>query len=211
MISCLCVSIILCSERRSTQRYSQRQTLFFTAITKFAIKNSVGEVERYYANKARQAPHVISCYTAGARLIGLNERQLEQEIRRMRKAAKKSNSPYAKPLPFVTLTSRKKKKPAGNSGKSQAAKGSHSAHRETTDDVTHGSDVSRISAGMTPEVITVPACDCDVESSEDLYDDHFQAGGFQRDRRPAVIVDDTLLVSLLLLFSILAKEMVFFF
>lgn len=97
------------AERSQTGAYSKRQTLFFTAITRFAIKNSLGEIERYYANKVRQAPHVISCYTAGARLIGLNDHQLEQEIRRMRKASKNAKSPYAKPLPFVTPSKRKPK------------------------------------------------------------------------------------------------------
>ena len=63
-------------ERQST--YSKRQNLLFSAITSFAMKNSMGEVEKYYAAKMRQAPHVISYYTAGVRLIGLNDRQLEQ-------------------------------------------------------------------------------------------------------------------------------------
>ena len=73
------------------------------------MKNSIGDVERYYAAKLRQAPHVISCYTAGARLIGLNERQLRQELRRMQKAAKNQDSPYAKPLPFVSMKKKGKK------------------------------------------------------------------------------------------------------
>ena len=60
----------------------------------------------------RQAPHVISSYTAGARLIGLSDRQLEQELRRMQKAAKDQDSPYAKPLPFVHVRKKTKKKPA---------------------------------------------------------------------------------------------------
>ena len=46
-------------EMDETGSYSRRQRLFFTAITRFAIKNSMGEIERYYANKMRQAPHVI--------------------------------------------------------------------------------------------------------------------------------------------------------
>lgn len=99
-------------ETQQEGEYSKRQTLFFTAITSFAIKNSLGEIERYYATKMRQAPHVISCYTAGARLIGLNDRQLEQEIVRMQKAAKNQSSPYAQPLPFFTVRKKKKKKVA---------------------------------------------------------------------------------------------------
>jgi hypothetical protein len=67
---------------------------------------------RYYAAKARHVPHVISFYTAGARLIGLNDYQLEQQIRRMRKQknVKNENSPYARPLPFLSLEKQSKKK-----------------------------------------------------------------------------------------------------
>ena len=43
----------------------------------------------------------FSFYTAGARLIGLNDRQLEQELKRLQKASKNQDSPYAK-LPFMT-------------------------------------------------------------------------------------------------------------
>ena len=60
--------------------------------------------------QVRHAPHVISCYTAGARLIGLNDKQLERQLRKMQKAAKNEKSPYAKPLPFVTVDKKKHKK-----------------------------------------------------------------------------------------------------
>lgn len=78
--------------------------MFFSAITKFALKNSLGEIGRYYANKARQVPHVINHYTAGARLIGLTDRQLAKHYKDMQasfKDQKLKNSPYAKPLQFV--------------------------------------------------------------------------------------------------------------
>lgn len=109
---------MVCSDKNSktpeedslTGDYSRRQKLFFTAITKFALKNSLGDIERYYAGKIRQAPHVINFYEDAVRLIGLNDRQLEMQLRKMQKAAKNSSSPYAKPLPFVTVSPRKKTK-----------------------------------------------------------------------------------------------------
>ncbi|XP_074640153.1 uncharacterized protein LOC141898228 [Tubulanus polymorphus] len=97
------------SGERHSRAYTKRQTLFFSAITKFAIKNSLGEIERYYAAKSRHTPHVISHYTAGARLIGLTDRQIERTLARFEKAAKGTNSPYAKPLHFVTPDQGKKK------------------------------------------------------------------------------------------------------
>jgi len=102
------------AQREEENGYSRRQRLFFTAITRFAIKNSMGEIERYYAGKMRQAPHVISFYTAGVRLIGLNDRQLELRLRKMQKESRGNDSPYAKPLPFVTVRPRKRKNKAGS-------------------------------------------------------------------------------------------------
>lgn len=64
---------------------------------------------RYYAAKAKQAPHVISFYSAGARLIGLTDHQLEQQIRRMMKQNKNQNSPYAQPLSFLSLGKKERK------------------------------------------------------------------------------------------------------
>ena len=107
------------ASREDVEGYSRRQRLFFTAITRFAIKNSMGEIERYYASKMRQAPHVISFYTAGVRLIGLNDRQLELRLRKMQKEARGHDSPYAKPLPFVTVRPRKKKRDVRRRGRSR--------------------------------------------------------------------------------------------
>ena len=56
---------------------------------------------------SHKVPHVISHYTAGVRLDGLNDKQLATAMRRMQKDAKKCDSPYAKPLPFVRLDSEK--------------------------------------------------------------------------------------------------------
>ena len=50
---------------------------------------------------------MISHYTAGARLIGLTTRQLTREMEKMQKTAEKNDSPYAKPLMFVHLGTRK--------------------------------------------------------------------------------------------------------
>ena len=53
-------------ERRGSgqSHYNPRQTLFFTAITSFAIKNSLGEVERYYASKVGSifSSHYFLCH-----------------------------------------------------------------------------------------------------------------------------------------------------
>ena len=85
------------------------------------MKNSLGDIERYYAAKARKVPHVISHYTAGARLIGLNDRQLEMCLRQMQKAAKNQDSPYAKPLQFV-MPARKKRTTKKREKKIEATK-----------------------------------------------------------------------------------------
>jgi len=63
----------------------------------------------------KEAPHVISHYTAGVRLIGLTTRQLERKMKEMQKSAAGNDSPYAKPLQFVHIgakpvVSRRKRK-----------------------------------------------------------------------------------------------------
>ena len=45
------------TEDTHSDGYSKRQRLFFTAITRFAIKNSM--IDNFYSHKGRQAPHVI--------------------------------------------------------------------------------------------------------------------------------------------------------
>ncbi|KAK3577550.1 hypothetical protein CHS0354_026517 [Potamilus streckersoni] len=82
--------------------YTKRQKLFYTAITKFSMKKTLQEIEKTYLSIAHQpAPHVLPYYTAGWHLIGLGPRHLEREIKRMQKKIGNSDSPYAKPLPFL--------------------------------------------------------------------------------------------------------------
>ena len=61
---------------------------------------------------------MISHYTAGARLIGLTTRQLEQQMKKMQKTAAKNDSPYAKPLQFVHMGTKKIVKRNIKSGRS---------------------------------------------------------------------------------------------
>lgn len=74
--------------------------MFYNAITHFSIKQTLADIEKTFR---KQAPHVISHYTAGVRLIGLTTRQLERQMKKMQKSAAKNDSPYAKPLQFVHL------------------------------------------------------------------------------------------------------------
>ncbi|XP_078693099.1 uncharacterized protein LOC144922872 isoform X1 [Branchiostoma floridae x Branchiostoma belcheri] len=98
--------------------YTHRQRVLYTAIAVLSMKESArsfGDIERYYSMKRRLAPEVLSHYTAGARLIGLTERQLSRHISRLHAAFKLTDeereSPYAKPLPFVASTPPKKLQP----------------------------------------------------------------------------------------------------
>ncbi|XP_063401644.1 uncharacterized protein LOC134685637 [Mytilus trossulus] len=80
----------------SRKGFSRRQRLFYTAITQFSMKTTL-ELE-----KKKIQPHVISHYTAGARLEGLTDRQLARQMKRLQRTAVHNDSPYAKPLPFVS-------------------------------------------------------------------------------------------------------------
>ncbi|XP_053394787.1 uncharacterized protein LOC123524514 [Mercenaria mercenaria] len=86
-------------EQRKKKR--RRKRMFYNAITHFSIKQTLADIER---NFRMQAPHVISHYAAGVRLIGLTTRQLERQMKKMQKSAAKNDSPYAKPLQFVQLS-----------------------------------------------------------------------------------------------------------
>ncbi|XP_021375344.1 uncharacterized protein LOC110464451 [Mizuhopecten yessoensis] len=90
------------NDKKKGRKFSKRQRLFYTAITEFSKKTTLGDIERSYLARMRQAPHVLSHYTAGVRLIGLTDRQLTRQFKKMQKTAKNINSPYAKPLPFVS-------------------------------------------------------------------------------------------------------------
>ncbi|XP_035668190.1 uncharacterized protein LOC118410538 isoform X1 [Branchiostoma floridae] len=99
--------------------YKHRQGVLYTAIAALSMREaakSLGDIERYYSMKRRLAPEVLSHFTAGARLIGLTERQLTRHMARLHKAFKLTDeereSPYAKPLPFVASAPPKKLQPS---------------------------------------------------------------------------------------------------
>lgn len=53
---------------------------------------------RYYNNKVRKAPHVVGHYAAGARLIGLTEREMAKRFATLSVSNKEADSPYAQPV-----------------------------------------------------------------------------------------------------------------
>lgn len=65
-------------KQNSKRKYSRRQSLFFTSITDFAVRTSLCEIERYYRDNARYAPHVLTHYTACERLLVLTDKQVKQ-------------------------------------------------------------------------------------------------------------------------------------
>lgn len=85
-------------ERRMA--FTKRQRLFYSAITDFHLKRTLENIQKALQNRVNQ-PHVLSHYTAGARLIGLTDRQLAVEMKRMHKSMKQQDSPYAQPLQLV--------------------------------------------------------------------------------------------------------------
>ena len=99
----------------------RRQSIFFSVITKFAMKHSLKEIERYYASKAKRSPHVVGHYAAGARVTGLTDKELRKTWKELSHASKGLDSPYAQPLNFVVDhddVKRKKKRvrPKGSGG-----------------------------------------------------------------------------------------------
>lgn len=86
----------------------RRQSVFFSVITKFAMRHSLKEIERYYASKSRHTPHVVAHYAAGACVEGLSEKELRQEWRHLFLANKGKDSPYAQPLNFYMRPPKKK-------------------------------------------------------------------------------------------------------
>eukprot|EP00794_Sanderia_malayensis_P017338 gene17338-19069_t len=81
-----------------------KENVLFDAIAMFMKKSalaSVNEIVRYYHNNAQRYsnPHdIIGHYTAGARLIGLTQRQMKRDIKKLTKITSDSKSPYAQPL-----------------------------------------------------------------------------------------------------------------
>ena len=56
-------------------------------------------VYRYYNNKVRKSPHVVGHYAAGARLIGLTEKQMAKHLATLSASGgDNQDSPYAQPL-----------------------------------------------------------------------------------------------------------------
>lgn len=59
---------------------------------------SLCHVYRYYNNKVRKAPHVVGHYAAGARLIGLTEKEMAKRFATLSVSNKEADSPYAQPV-----------------------------------------------------------------------------------------------------------------
>ncbi|XP_028393106.1 uncharacterized protein LOC114517535 isoform X2 [Dendronephthya gigantea] len=100
-----------------------REIMLFEALTQF-MKNSalhsMEEIVGYFHSKYKrsQAPHVVGHYAAGARLIGLTEKQLQKHMERIRASNANSTSPYAQPLynlkPSLAARKRIGKSPLSN-------------------------------------------------------------------------------------------------
>ena len=61
--------------------------------------SSMSEIERYYNSKVRKSPHVVAHYAAGARLIGLTEKQMAKRLATLSVSGGENNgSPYARPV-----------------------------------------------------------------------------------------------------------------
>ena len=77
------------------------QSILFSALTKFMRKtalSSLTEIEWYYHKKERKYPHVVAHYAAGARVIGLTEKQLSIHLANLRFKYKAGDSPYCQPI-----------------------------------------------------------------------------------------------------------------
>lgn len=102
-----------------------RDVLLFDALTEFMKKSALkaaDEIVGYYAKKYKKVvktynmnkgAHVVGHYADGARLIGLTEKQIYRELKRLRMYSNftkdERNSPYAQPLHLALLkTSRPK-------------------------------------------------------------------------------------------------------
>jgi hypothetical protein len=75
--------------------------------------SSMSEIERYYNSKVRKSPHVVAHYAAGARLIGLTEKQMAKRLATLSvSGGENNNSPYAQPV-WTDFTSNNPKKVLG--------------------------------------------------------------------------------------------------
>merc|ERR1712071_673273 len=96
-----------------------RDVLLFDALTEFMKKSALkaaDEIVGYYAKKYKKVvktynmnkgAHVVGHYADGARLIGLTEKQIYRELKRLRMYSNltkdEKNSPYAQPLHLSLL------------------------------------------------------------------------------------------------------------
>ena len=68
---------------------------------------------RYYHNKARKAPHVVAHYAAGARVIGLTEKQMAAHLASLPFKCAQGDSPYSQPVCKLPEDESKRKKKKG--------------------------------------------------------------------------------------------------
>lgn len=94
--------IILNSYYVGTSKNEAGESILFSALAKFMRKSalsSMSEIERYYNSKVRKSPHVVAHYAAGARLIGLTEKQMAKRLATLSVSGGENNSsPYAQPV-----------------------------------------------------------------------------------------------------------------
>lgn len=91
----------------------QKENMLFEALTEFMKKSALKgmpEIVDYYSSKYKrvQVPHVVNHYAAGARLIGLSEKQIKKHLMELKGSYAKHgglNSPYARPLNTVPSAS----------------------------------------------------------------------------------------------------------
>lgn len=85
-----------------TSKNERGESILFSALAKFMRKSalsSMSEIERYYNSKVRKSPHVVAHYAAGARLIGLTEKQMAKRLATLSVSGGENNdSPYAQPV-----------------------------------------------------------------------------------------------------------------
>lgn len=101
---------------RGTNKNDGGGSILFSALAKFMRKSalsSMSEIERYYNSKVRKSPHVVAHYAAGARLIGLTEKQMAKRLATLSVSGGENNdSPYAQPV-WTDFTSSNPKKVLG--------------------------------------------------------------------------------------------------
>ncbi|KAI6649278.1 Caltractin [Oopsacas minuta] len=102
------------------KRRNSYQRILFNALTRFMRKSalsSLSEIERYYNNKARKAPHVVAHYAAGARVMSLTEKQMAAHLASLPFKCAQGDSPYSQPVcKLPEDESKRKKKEKGKIG-----------------------------------------------------------------------------------------------